>query len=70
MPGALASEVTPQAVAWLWPNHIPFGKVTLFDGDPDLAKSTVSLDLAARVTRGSRMPMGRSWDAHPLARLW
>jgi len=58
VPGVLASEVTPQRVAWLWANHIPFGKVTLFDGDPDLAKSTVSLDLAARVTRGLPMPDG------------
>jgi 5S rRNA maturation endonuclease (ribonuclease M5) len=58
VPGVLASEVTPQTIAWLWPNHIPLGKVTLFDGDPDLAKSTLSLDLAARLTRGSGMPDG------------
>jgi Bifunctional DNA primase/polymerase, N-terminal/AAA domain/Primase C terminal 1 (PriCT-1) len=58
VPGVLASDVKPQSVAWLWPNHIPLGKVTLFDGDPDLAKSTVSLDLAARVTSGLSMPDG------------
>lgn len=58
VPGMLASEVTPQIVTWLWPNHIPFGKVTVFDGDPNLAKSTVSLDLVARISRGSPMPDG------------
>ena len=65
VPGVLASEVTPQSVGWLWQNHIPFGKVTLFDGDPDLAKSTVSLDLAARVTRGLPMPDGGECGCPP-----
>jgi Bifunctional DNA primase/polymerase, N-terminal/AAA domain/Primase C terminal 1 (PriCT-1) len=65
IPGVLASDVTPQSVAWLWPNHIPLGKVTLFDGDPDLAKSTVSLDLAARVTRGLPMPDGTEPGCSP-----
>jgi hypothetical protein len=58
VPGVLASEVTPKNVTWLWPNHIPFGKVTIFDGDPGLAKSTVSLDLVARVSQGLPMPDG------------
>lgn len=65
IPGVLASEVTPERVAWLWQNHIPFGKVTIFDGDPDLAKSTVSLDLAARLTHGSRMPDGTDCGCSP-----
>jgi 5S rRNA maturation endonuclease (ribonuclease M5) len=65
VPGVLASNVAPQSVAWLWPNHIPLGKVALFDGDPDLAKSTVSLDLAARVTCGSLMPDGMSAGCPP-----
>lgn len=55
-PGILASDVKPEKVRWLWPNRIPLGKVTIFDGDPDEGKSTVSLDLAARLTRGWPMP--------------
>jgi hypothetical protein len=58
VPGVLASQVKPEKVRWLWENHIPFGKVTLFDGDPDLGKSLVTLDLAARLTQGWRMPDG------------
>jgi len=58
VPGVLASEVTPEKVRWLWPNHIPLGKLTIFDGDPDEGKSTVTLDLAARLTRGEMMPDG------------
>jgi AAA domain-containing protein len=58
VPGVLASEVKPEDVKWLWENRIPLGKVTIFDGDPDLGKSAVALDLAARVTNGWPMPDG------------
>jgi len=58
IPGVLASEVRPEAVRWLWENRIPLGKVTIFDGDPDVGKSTVALDLAARITSGGTMPDG------------
>jgi hypothetical protein len=50
--------VRPERVTWLWQGRIPVGKLTLLDGDPDLGKSTLSLDLAARVSRGQPMPDG------------
>ena len=28
-----ASEITPKEVRWLWYPYIPFGKVTLLQGD-------------------------------------
>ena len=34
----------------------PLGKVTIIEGDPERAKSTITLDLAARVSTGSPMP--------------
>lgn len=49
------SDVEAEVVQWIWPGRIPLGKVTIVDGDPDLGKSTLTLDLAARVTTGSRM---------------
>lgn len=52
----IMSDVEPVEVAWLWPDRIPLGRLTILDGDPGLGKSTVTLDLAARVTRGHRMP--------------
>jgi hypothetical protein len=58
VPGVLASEVKPEKVRWFWPGRIPRGKVTMFDGDPGLGKSMVSLDLAARASVGARMPDG------------
>lgn len=56
-----ASEVTPRKADWLWQGRIPFGMVTLVDGDPGLGKSTLTLDLVARVTRGDVMPDGGPW---------
>lgn len=49
-------DVAPEQVRWLWPARVPFGMLTLIDGDPGLGKSTVTLDLAARVTTGAAMP--------------
>ena len=56
-PGILLSTVRPERVEWLWPGRIPRGKVTILDGDPGLGKSVLTMDLAARVTRGLPMPL-------------
>jgi hypothetical protein len=50
--------VAPEHVTWLWPGRIPFGKLTIIDGDPGLGKSLLTLDIAARVTTGRPMPDG------------
>ncbi len=51
-------DVQPEPVRWLWPGRIPLGKLTLLVGDPGLGKSLVSLDLAARVSKGQLWPDG------------
>jgi RecA-family ATPase len=56
------ADVQPERVSWLWPGYIPLGKITLLDGDPGLGKSNITLDLAARVTRGMVMPDGSQGD--------
>jgi hypothetical protein len=56
--GIRLDTVTPEHVSWLWPGRLPLGKVSLLDGDPGLGKSTVTLDIAARVSRGWPMPDG------------
>jgi AAA domain len=43
---------------WLWRNWLLLGKLIMLDGDPDVGKSTLSLDIVARVTTGARMPDG------------
>ena len=50
------SDVEPEEVSWLWPGRIALGKLTLLDGDPGQLKSTIALDIAARVTTGRPMP--------------
>ena len=41
---------------WLWPNRIPLGKLTLIAGYPSSGKTSITLDVAARVSRGAPAP--------------
>src|SRR5262249_52054467 len=50
------ADVPVEEVHWLWPGRIPFGKVTILDGDPGLGKSPVTLEIAAGLPRGQAMP--------------
>lgn len=52
------SDVEPEKTEWLWPGRIPLGELTIFDGDPSCNKSSVTLDLAARVSTSREMPDG------------
>jgi len=54
----IASTVKPEPVRWLWPGRIPLAKETLLAGDADMGKSTISVDITARVTRGLSWPDG------------
>ncbi|MHB8160593.1 MAG: AAA family ATPase [Thermoleophilia bacterium] len=56
--GILMSQVQPERVSWFWQGYIPLGKLTVLDGDPGLGKSTLALNVAARVSRGHAMPDG------------
>ena len=61
--GLLLADVVPERVCWLWYARIPYGRLTLLDGDPGLGKSTLALDVAARLSRGAPMPDG--WATAP-----
>ena len=50
------SEVEAQPVRWLWYPYIPFGKLTLIQGDPGEGKTTFILAVAALLTNGKPMP--------------
>jgi putative DNA primase/helicase len=54
--GILLSDVVEESVEWLWEGRIPLGKLTVIDGDPGTGKSTLTIDLAARVSTGRDMP--------------
>lgn len=51
-----ASTVERERLQWLWPGYIALGKEGMLVGDADQGKSTITCDLAARVTRGDLMP--------------
>jgi hypothetical protein len=54
-----ADQVPVRQVDWLWQHRVPLRKVTVFDGDPEMGKSTImEADVAARVTKGRPMPDG------------
>jgi hypothetical protein len=58
-----AEGVPITTVEWLWRGRIPKGKVTMFDGDPDAGKSTVTMDIAARKSAGRAFPDGSPCEA-------
>lgn len=53
-----ASDVTPEAVAWLWNGWLAVGKLHVFGGAPGTGKTTISMGLAATVTTGGSWPDG------------
>ena len=52
------ADVEPLPIGWVWKDRLARGKITLIAGDPGLGKSTVALDLVARLTRGRLWPDG------------
>ena len=57
------SSVNQRKVEWLWYPYIPYGKITILQGDPGEGKSTFMLNIAALLTRGKAMP-----DGYPVPR--
>jgi archaellum biogenesis ATPase FlaH len=49
-------ELEVRDVDWLWYPYIPYGKITLVQGDPGDGKSTFVLSLAALLTSGRSLP--------------
>ena len=50
------SEIKTEEVKWLWYPYIPFGKVTIIQGDPGEGKTTFVLSVIAALTRGNPLP--------------
>lgn len=46
------STVKPEPVHWLWRDRIPLGRITMIEGDGGVAKSWLTMDIAAHVTTG------------------
>lgn len=49
-------DVVSKEVEWLWYPYIPYGKITIVEGDPGEGKTTLVLKLAAALSRGLPLP--------------
>ena len=49
------SEVESQEVKWLWYPFIPYGKLTIIQGDPGDGKTTLMLNIAAKLSKGESL---------------
>jgi putative DNA primase/helicase len=52
------ADVSPQSINWTWNGYLARGKLTLLGGDPDLGKSLITIDAAARLSKGIHWPNG------------
>jgi putative DNA primase/helicase len=51
-----AKDLTPTEIAWLWPGWLPYGRITILQGDPGLGKSWFSLAIATALSLGAPLP--------------
>ncbi|NNM88911.1 MAG: AAA family ATPase [Phycisphaerae bacterium] len=66
LPPTLSSAFGPhQPLAWLIPDRIPLGRITLFLGPPESGKTSVALDLANRLATGCTWPDAQSQPPDP-----
>jgi len=49
------SEIQSQDIGWLWYPFIPYGKLTIIQGDPGDGKTTMVLNLAAKLSKGEAL---------------
>ncbi len=52
------ASVKPRKVEWFWKPYIPFGMITILEGDPGQGKSYLSMHLAAQISTGGKLPDG------------
>lgn len=50
------SDIEEKVVQWLWYPFIPFGKVTLIQGNPGKGKTWLAMAIAAYCTNGKELP--------------
>lgn len=61
-------EIEVTDTRWLWYPYIPYGKITIIQGDPGEGKTTLVLHLAASLTRGEMI--GREDKQEPVTVIY
>lgn len=59
-----ANEIAPKEIKRLWYPYIPFGKVTVLQGDPGDGKSKFMLSVAALLSKGEKLPFTEEEERH------
>ena len=65
----LYSNIVETYVEWLWYPYIPFGKITLLQGDPGCGKSTLMMSIIAAISTGMPTPNGVR-TPHPMNSIY
>ena len=60
------SSITAKEIDWLWYPYIPFGRITIIQGDPGEGKTTFALNLAARLSVGHGLPESSKAPTAPI----
>lgn len=63
-------DVQTREVNWLWYPYIPYGKITVIEGDPGEGKTTLALTLAALLSRGKPLPCDEDIPYEPISIIY
>jgi hypothetical protein len=58
------TNIAATKIDWMWPGYLAIGKLTMWNGEPGSAKSLLSVDTAARVSRGTEWADGTANSRH------
>ena len=54
------SRIESKSVEWLWFPYIPYGKVTIIQGDPGEGKTSLALYLTSILSNGGEIPLTKT----------
>lgn len=65
LPFVSMATITREYIDWLWEGRLARGKLALLSADSGVGKSTIAVDLAARISSGNPMPFEASTERSP-----
>lgn len=63
------NEIETKKIEWLWRGYLPLGKLACLYGPANEMKTTLALDIASRITTGTKMPDGSDGSKGKVALL-
>lgn len=54
------SRIKSKPISWLWYPYIPYGKITIIQGDPGEGKTSLALYIAMLLSKGKEFPLSDS----------